>query len=289
MRIRTKAGFSGLLLLLITNSITVWASIDGIIDPDNRNEFVIESSGYSPGKSLPRLFGHNLSPTSYTLEGGEVSAGSYALALGIGDNWTLGTSPWMITQYNMPCIISRFGFDTNNEAIQRVSLEFDYFKTFPYFFNTYNQESTMTRLTVTHQFSSQYTMHLTAGYQYFMNANTPFSLRMISNSTDMKTISLSSLHEVSFTSRDGLMFEAGMLGVNYPIPYFHTGISLYKKWRGGFFQIGVSGTFLALETTSASDIVSGWADVLDPTADIGPRVFERKLAIHPEIQLQFEI
>ena len=112
------------------------------------------------------LLGHNFTPTSYTLPGRKLTFGNYALAYGITDSWTIGTSPWLILSYNMPMLETKFGFCLDS-FIQRLSIDANYFKTFSYGRSLFQQESTFVRVTGSHRFSEAYTLHLSLGHQYF--------------------------------------------------------------------------------------------------------------------------
>ena len=209
------------------------------------------------------LLGHNLTPTTYSLPQGKFTAGTYALAYGVTDHWTIGTSPWFDVLYNMPTVVNRISF-TLNTFIERLNVELHYFKTFPYGLNRYIQESFFARVTGSHKFTAAYTLNVSAGYQYFFVDTRPYSLRLISGKSTPYNASVSTLSEIRLLDRFGVFLEMGVLGLNYSVPYLHLGASAFYHWDWGFFQFGFS------QTSSMGEVPL-----------YGPIVY-----VHPEIQLQ---
>lgn len=191
--------------------------------------------------NLP-LLGHNLTPTSYTIPEGHFTPGTFAVAYGITGDWSIGTSPWIIAAYNMPMIESKFGFRTDT-FFQHASLDLNYFRTFEYGFNFYKQESTFVRLTGSHRFSETYTLHISAGHQYFFDDTKPYSLRLIPGNGSRTNLSLSTLNEFHLFAKGlGVFAEVGLMGLNYSVPWLHTGLSAFYYRNWGLFQLGVSRT-----------------------------------------------
>ncbi|MBY0371387.1 hypothetical protein K2X33_11915 [bacterium] len=230
----------------------------------------------SNASNLSTLFGHNLTPTSYLLEEGQVTVGAYAIGYGITKRWTLATSPWMILSYNMPMVASKFLIAEGDTT--RLSLETSFFKTFDYYIplpyphGQYDQESFFTRLVGTKRWG-QYALHVCYGWQYFLREGRPFSLRLDPGSADPSTHSLSVLNEINITPYVGLFFEGGILGLNYAGPYLHLGASLFVQSSWGMVQAGLS----------ASMRTNNNAVFWDRDLDVD--VFHER-HIHPEIQLQ---
>ena len=217
----------------------------------------------------PILIGHNLTPTSYVLPEGEFTLGTYAVAYGVTERWTLATSPWLIINYNMPVITSKlllFGL----EGPQSLTLETSYFKTFPYLMNMYEQESFFVRLIATQRFTSYYALHFCGGIQYFINQHIPYSLHINKHQTGHMTTSFSMLNELFFTQQLGFFLEAGVLGLNYPEPYSHLGASVFLRFQTWMIQAGIS--------------VSSIIGEPNPFTYHGQRQL-----IHPEMQLQFTL
>jgi hypothetical protein len=197
------------------------------------------------------LLGHNLTPTTYGLSKGGVTAGTYALAYGLSDQWTIATSPWLIVNYNMATVITRIT-TAPGEQLPRAALEVSYFKTIPMLWNRYTQESLFIRATGSFSLGPSHVMHLSAGYQYFFDYARPFSLRLVPpwDTETPQTLSASTLQEIHLSDHLGVFLEAGLLGVNYLHPYLHLGASFFWKWDWGLLQAGLSRSSLM---TSAVD------------------------------------
>jgi hypothetical protein len=196
---------------------------------------------HSPNHSSV-LLGHNLTPTSYTTQKGQVLAGAYEIAYGITDQLMVGTSPWMIIGYNMPMVNFKYGF-TPDLIFDHASIETMYFKTFSYGWNRYKQESTWLRLTGTNQFSSNYSLHTSFGFQYAFTDVVSFSMRPPPLNNTPITLSLSALQEIHFSKNVGMFAESGLLGFNFPNRYLHVGASGFWQWATGYIQLGLSKTF----------------------------------------------
>jgi hypothetical protein len=169
----------------------------------------------------PVLLGHNLTSTSYTLKKNQLTVGTYLVGYGITDSFMISTSPWIDLLYNMPMINARYLVTQLDDF--RVLVDANYFKTFPYLRNMYEQNSTFARIVASEKFSSFYTLHGSFGYQYFWDENAPYSLDPTPG--NQFTTSLSTLHEMHWFKHAGTFFEAGVLGMNYPTPYLHLGVS----------------------------------------------------------------
>ncbi len=209
------------------------------------------------------LSGHNLTPTSYTLRKGEVALGYYVVGVGITDQWTLATSPWMDVVYNMPMVDSKYSWN-GGSVFQQMAVEGMYFHSLPFFWNWIDQKSIFLRLTGSHRFVSYYTAHLSVGAQYFFVRNRTYSLHL--EKTD-STLSLSSLHEFHVWGPFGFFFELGMLGLNYGNPRIHMGLSLFARWSWGLIQVG--------ESSSQQSARNEYG--------------KRYSTYHPEVQLQVDL
>lgn len=218
-----------------------------------------------------KTLGHNLTPTTYTLSKGEITAGTYALGYGLTDELSIGTSPWLAYDYNMPMVQMKYGTPGFWEG-SRIAADLNYFKTYPYGENLYDMKAAMTRLGASYDVSSPYTLHAVLGIAYYWNDAKPFSLRLSPRNRDRYTLSLSTLHETRLTGNFGIMTELGMLGLNYLHPYLHWGTSLFVKWSFGYLQVGVSHSITRFRES----------------LDYGGGSFELTDEVyHPEIQLQF--
>ncbi len=197
--------------------------------------------GRESEKSYLPLFGHNLTPTSYTLADKQLTLGTYVVGYGLSENVTIGTCPWLVLAYNMPMIEMKVAFHPDI-FFERISIDANYFKTFPYARNLYEQESTFLRVTGTHKFTEIYSLHVSVGHQYFFNDNRPFSLRLIPGNGSRTNLSLSTLNEINLIGNLGMFVELGLIGLNYSVPWLHTGLSGFYWWGWGLIQFGYSRT-----------------------------------------------
>lgn len=263
-----------LLILLSALSATSQARTDVTLETQNdgvdlsRQDF----------KSV--FFGHNVTPTSNTLHGGTFTVGFYAVAAGVTDHLTVGTSPWIEFGYNMHNVHMKYGGAIADD--QRISVNASYFKTHDeletkftprgdsYHYYLYKQESVTGQLVHSWRINSIYTIHNAFSYMYYMDDTHPFSLRMQSFNDDPYELIVSSLQEAHLTKNLGLNAEMGILGLNYVYPYFHYGASLVYQSANWLFQLGISHTL----------VMSGSQERLNR--------YDYKFtnAVHPEVQAQ---
>lgn len=234
----------------------------------------------------PILLGHNLTPTSYLLADGETTVGTYALGYGVHERLTLATSPWLIINYNMPAVLSRFLLAES--ADHRWSFEFNYFKTFSYLFDLYDQESVWMRSVWTARVSPGFALHTSVGWQRYYNDSRAYSMRLTVGRSDPTTLSLSTLAEIALTARWGVFLEAGVLGLNYKHPYWHLGASAYYRWSWGLLQAGLSrstmfGPYRMLVTPEELGGDRPSAVLYDE--EVG-RYYSVLASFHPEMQFQ---
>jgi hypothetical protein len=183
------------------------------------------------------LFGHNVTPTSYTLSKGTSSVGIYAVAYGVTDKLMLATSPWIDYDYNMYNVHLRYGGKIADG--QRLTL----FKTYQTPRAYYQQESVTAQLIHSIDVSPVYTLHTVATYMYYYDDTNPYSLRMVSFNSDPYEVIVSTLHEARLSDHFGICAEIGLLGLNYFYPYLHYGASMNLMGKYWMVQAGVSHTF----------------------------------------------
>lgn len=191
----------------------------------------------APARASTILLGHNLTPTTYTLPRGQGTAGSYALGYGLTDQLFVGTSPWIWIGYGMAMAEGRYRF--LQESGFELTLEGMYFNSLPG--SRYDQHSTFVRLTGSYRVSDLYTAHLSSGHQYFWDATRPYSLNPWPGLRPYLP-SVSVLNEFRLFDLYGVMAEAGILGLNYPAPERHLGISAFYKNTWLLIQLGISET-----------------------------------------------
>lgn len=268
---------------LIEFKKTFWSDFHSVLSSDHFMMWLLLCLFSANFARAETLLGHNLTPTSNTLHQGEITAGTYALAVGLNENVTVGTSPWLVWLYNMPALSVRYGLETEG-FFTRVSVEQLFFKTFKYGYNMYQQQSSWTRITATRRFDGFYSLHGNLGLQYFWDDAVPFSMRPIPTNGTPITLSVSTLHELHFTDSFGAFFETGLLGVNYPNRYAHVGLSGFYKWSRGYVQIGISKTYpIGPEYISLNQFEIWENDQGEWRAS----VYRKSPApIHPEVQFQ---
>lgn len=256
-----------------TLGIILWISLVSLGGlAQELNSVKIESpkmeSMTSTALEMPVLWGHNLTPTTYTLKKNQVTAGTYVLGYGVTDNFMICTSPWIDLLYNMPSIDGRYLIAEIKDF--RFLLDVSYFKTFQYLRNVYQQNSTFVRAVASQRFSSFYTIHEAFDYQYFWDETVPYSLDPTPGF--QYTTSVSTLHEIHWFKHIGTFLEAGVLGLNYNTPYLHLGASAFGTWKNWMFQIGVSRSSSMGMEYAITNNYGYW--------------YLSRVLWHPEIQLQ---
>ncbi len=225
--------------------------------------------------------GHSLTQTSYTLPKGKWMMGSFALGYGITDDVTLGTSPWLVTLYNMPNVILRTKKSLSTSAA--VGLQLGYMKTQNYLRSLYEMETFYGNLIFSQVFHRNLRSHFQVNAMYFRNDEVPFSIR-VQNSTTPLQLSLSNVNEITAYKKKNTEFgfglELGVLALNEELPYFHGGVSIYRKVKNLFLQVGLS--LSASDNISVSDLgYVGQSSLPEGSEDF------REIVTHPEIQVQY--
>jgi len=184
------------------------------------------------------VFGHNMSPTTYTLGRGVMSLGNFMAGVGVTDRLTIGTSPWMYLSYNMYSFVARYGADL--DADSRWAAQAAYFKTGEFAPNLYQMEATSLWLTWAKRLTPFYTLDVVGNHMHFFDETMPFSLRREPFNDDPWQVSLTTLQEIHLPAGFGLSAEIGCLGLNYVYPEIFYGASM--NWKNSWFlaQIGFS-------------------------------------------------
>lgn len=225
--------------------------------------------------------GHSLTQTSYTLPKGKWMMGSFALGYGLTDDITLGTSPWLVTLYNMPNVILRT--KKSLSASTALGMQLGYMKTQDYLRSFYEMETVYGNLIFSHVFSKNIRSHFQVNAMYFRNEEQPFSIR-VQNPTTPLQISLSNVNEITAYKKAGVEFgvglEMGVLAINEELPYLHGGLSFYRKVNNFFFQVGMS--LSASKNISVNDLQY----VGQSSLPSGEEAF-REIVTHPEVQIQY--
>lgn len=248
------------------------------------NRFFIKKSSSDIPKSVftnSNFFvGHSLSQTSYTLPEGKWMVGTFALGYGLTNNVTLGTSPWLLTLYNMPNVLLRTKKELS--ASSAIGVHLGYMKTAEYLRNDYSMELFYGNLLYSAVINKNIRTHFQVNAMEFINEARPFSIRVSRPSTPVQ-VSISNVSEISiFKKRNheiGLGLEFGYLGVNESTPYMHGGFSVYRKTKGLLLQVGMS--LSASNNVGVSDFSYVGRGNLPPGREF------REILTHPEVQVQY--
>lgn len=228
------------------------------------------------------VFGHNLTPTTYTLSKGVLTLGNYILGYGVTDKLTIATSPWLYADYNMYSAVvrTRGEIGSHTHASERLDWAFQamYLKTGKVGKSNYQMTAVNSSFVVKHDFESFYSLNLALNYMYFFDETAPYSLRREPYNNDAYQWSISSLQEIRLPGNFGFMAEAGMLGLNYKYPEIHIGLSMYHRSKYSLIQLGFSQTY-----TSGTLSRMFVTDQSETIAVVGPG---RDFSMHPEIQIQ---
>lgn len=226
--------------------------------------------------SEPILFGHNLSPTAETIHKGDLTVGTYYIGLGLTEDLTFGTSPWMMLGYNLQNIIFKLKHPLFGDQI--LSHQLAYFNSDKNLGSVYDQKSMAYWMTYPIDFD-RYKLNITMNYMYFWNEKKPFSLRREPFNRQAQQITLSTLNQFYFSEKTILQFELGILGVNYTYPNLSAGASwvhiFQNKWTlqiGGSISRRFGGPYFP------DDMQSRYIDSYEN--------YELS-SIHPEIQIQY--
>lgn len=248
-----------------------------------RSYFVMESKTKTPRSVFTKsnfFVGHSLTQTSYTLPKGKWMVGTFALGYGISNNITLGTSPWLLIFYNMPNLLLRTKKEISSSSA--VGLHVGYMKTAEYLRNEYSMELLYGNLIYSFVVNKRLRTHFQANLMNFMAEERPFSIR-VGQPTLETQISLSNVSEIVLYKKKnhefGMGLEAGYLGVNESRPYLHGGLSIYRKTKDLFLQIGLS--LSASNNVGLSDFSYVGRRNLPPGGDF------REILTHPEVQVQY--
>ena len=234
--------------------------------------------------------GHNLSATSDILKPGYCALGLDVAACGVTRRFTLGTSTWLLYDYNMYSLAGRFVLSQDAKR-NRWAMQVNYFKTFPVSrAGRYKMESTWLKVIRTLNFARHYRMHINFDVAYYQNEQMPFSLRRPYVKNTPWQFNLSALNEVDFVDGWFALFEAGFLDFARTPLHVHGGASIGKVWRNFSFHFGASITsaLAALDQPLARDDYQQRLRLSSEGYDQyhDPEKVKYDFAIHPEFSFQ---
>lgn len=205
----------------------------------------------SSSKSSAFEFGNNVSQTTHVLPQGHASAGFQVAAVGLTDEVSVATSPWLWTSYNMQNIFLRHRFFDSSE--QSLAWQGAYFQTYQRsdLVGGYQMRANWLSGIWSIKESANFTLHLNGTFATYQDDTNPFSLRR-PTATAATDLNLSALFEARLDRGLFLLGELGVLGANQTLPQIHTGASLDYRGPNWLVKLGysVTGTFAAFTNPS---------------------------------------
>lgn len=234
-------------------------------------------------------YGHNLSPTTETLKQGQLAVGFAAVSLGVTDNLTLGTSPWIAWDYNMINFAVRWKHKLDHRNV--VGLQTHYFNTYNenerrFERTIYSMHAISQFFTYSYRLAEQANLIFNINPMYFFDEEVPFSLRRSGGTNDSYQINSTALLQTKILPWFTTNIELGVLGANYTYPQMITGLS-------GTFFIGQSFLLqLGFNITAVPRAMFGSQGVdSNSTVRSFGTLFKQDLQIdrsaHPEVQTEY--
>lgn len=259
------------------------------------------------------FLGHNTSPSSYSLGKGQVTVGNFGIAMGITEQITVATSPWLWASYEAANVHLKWTRATQDDS--RVGILVSYFETFGeksflkcagdwegYLCPNQSSEIVQERrqanplgyqlmeaiaaVPTRYQFqavathllyaidSGRQTYHFNLKFSYFFNDDRPYSIRIDPGSDEIKgQVDATVLLEHRTNENLRFNFESGILGLNAFVPSGHIGAS--AAWNSGLWlvQFGASATWMLPNTGSRMFEYLGSSEVRIHTAKDGQHYF----------------
>lgn len=183
-------------------------------------------------------FGHNLSQTSVLLPAKSCTVGIQILACGISNRFSVGTSPWLLTDYSMPNVYLRFGLAESESS--RLAYQFSYFKAERRNeYIGYDMEAVWNGFVYSSRIAPAAIAHLNFQVNYYANEVRPFSLRRRSTVNSPWQLNASMLLQADLGAGFFLLGELALLDFARPPFRFHSGASIGRRsgnweWHGGY-------------------------------------------------------
>jgi hypothetical protein len=244
-------------------------------------------------KICRHFFGHNLSGTGATMRKGQCSVGIQLLGCALSDRLMIGTSPWLLKDYQMASAFVRF------RVIEKEGFGFAYQAAYyrtqkrqiePLTLSPYDMEAMWNQWIFSVQSSESVWVHLNQSTNYYFRERSPFSLRRPSNSTSPWQFNSSLLIESRLNDGFFIAGEIGLLDVGRAPQHFHLGASLGRKtptwqWHGGF-SISAAGEALdSFRRTDYGMMLGQTWEGHDSIKD--EELLRQDFSLHPEFAIQF--
>lgn len=215
--------------------------------------------------SFAKDWGHLVTGTTDTLNQSQTTIGTHLLAFGATDRITIGVVPLTYLGYQMHGVGTRINI-LKSEAYNLASDVFYFDSLDAESSSPFEQTSWSYKLNNKIRFAQNFSLYITLGYQYFINDESPFSLRPDPQGRFItfasKTRSEYELKQASFTNdprdpsttsitlmpsiRTGrhsfINLEYGIVGTNYDYPLRHVGMSINFEQDRSDWSLGLSKT-----------------------------------------------
>ncbi len=249
----------------------------------------------------PFVNGHNVSATSDALPKGNCVLGLDIAACGVSDRISVGTSIWMLMDYNMNSLAVR-GLLSEDAEGNKWALQTSYFKTYRprnYTYDarepltTYQMEALWIMLIRTVSVNDHYRMHFNFHSNYYFDEKMPFSLRRPYVAQTPYQFNLTVLNELSMTEHWILLAEGGLLDFARAPLHFHVGTSVGRvtdtwSFHFGFSMTGSRDSVFAPTTRSdyQEDLRAHQPEGYNSPRD--PLRVKDDFSIHPEFNLSYQ-
>ncbi len=231
--------------------------------------------------------GHDLDMTGSTLKSGHCTVGIQFAGCGLSDQFTLGTSPWLLTDYNSYNLFGRYSL--NETSIHRQAFQMAYIKS--YFLpedprnHIYKMELIWIHFIHSAFVAPHYTAHFNVSGMYFWNETAPFSLRRPSFYKDPYQLNFGVLNEINLTG--GLYLNAEVAILDAVKKYFHLHLGMSLEYRTEHwlthFGLSQSQTFNSFQSAYKRDN----QEVFSGYGLIDEELVKSDYSIHPEITIQY--
>lgn len=244
--------------------------------------------------SRVQLVGHNLSATGYIPSRGSCLLGIQVLACSINDETLLGTSPWLLQDYQMASlhvrrrIAAAEGWATTYQG--------SYFQTLgrrdpaSLQWSPYDMQALWNVFVFSQQTSSHVFVHLNQHLNYYFREEAPFSLRRPSLETSPWQVNSSILIEARMNDGFSLQGEMGLLDWLRPPIHYHIGASLGQRlgnleWHGGFSFTATADSFSSdSRLDGRKRLNNAWGP---DTADWSHGLDDLDFSVHPEFAISY--
>lgn len=216
---------------------------------------------------MARDWGHLVTGTIDTLNKKQSTVGTHLIGYGLTDYITFGIAPVSYIGYQMHGAFLRTRlFDSNYYGIGTDVLYFDSLDGTEESSSPFQQTSWNYKLNQRFNILDGLTLYLTAGYQYFIDDESPFSLRpdpqgrfitfasktrgeyefkqkdFNNRPRDPSTTSITLMPSIRTGRHSFINLEYGIVGTNYDYPLRHVGMSINFEQDRSDWSLGLSKT-----------------------------------------------